>query len=460
MEADEGAEAEGGEAREARAPAKTIPRRESASAPAPPSRKRPPPASAQRYGEFRRELTVSGRLATPPPASGESEEEGGDAEGDAPPAPAPQPMTYLMPMGGPLAPLVRQVLRDRAPSGSVRCIGNARPSSVDKKTAQWMDSILSPHSDEKCVAEILRWPHGPGGWGSRTRALARSYCPPRDGTRRVQRPASPIGSAPARGTVGLRPAHRRRRRPAWEPMADRRSTRPTHHTHKPRVAQARGRDPSMMNETDSDDSDPDTEATGVRAPVDRAGLQGSNAIRAPSERGGLTLGTGPRGTASTGSFSMTPDLGSESCCVLPRSPSTACRARSTADPPTDGGDAWGGAHADASQERPTTPPSHGGPVAIEAIQGILQDEHEDQHTFLDGQWSAADHFLDPLPLLGTDLDDARVRNDASIVESRHDNMAGQRRVADARQAEVWRGRRRAATRPPRPMHTTPGEGSL
>ena len=169
-----------------------------------------------------------------------------------------------------------------------------------------------------------------------------------------------------------------------------------------------------------------------------------------------SLGTGPRGTASTGSFSMTPDLGSESCCVLPRSPSTACRARSTADPPTDGGDAWGRAHSDASQERPTTPPSHGGPVAIEAIQGILQDEHEDQHTFLDGQWSAADHFLDPLPLLGTDLDNARVRNDASIVESRHDNMAGQRRVADARQVEVWRGRRRAATRPPRPMHTTPG----
>ena len=76
MEADEGAEAEGGGAREARAPAKITPRRESASARAPPSRKRPPPASAQRHGEFRREPTLSGRLANPPPPSVESEEEG------------------------------------------------------------------------------------------------------------------------------------------------------------------------------------------------------------------------------------------------------------------------------------------------------------------------------------------------------------------------------------------------
>ena len=45
--------------------------------------------------------------------SGESEEEGGDAEGDAFPAPAPQPMTYIRPMGGPLATLAGQVLRDR-----------------------------------------------------------------------------------------------------------------------------------------------------------------------------------------------------------------------------------------------------------------------------------------------------------------------------------------------------------
>ena len=72
-----------------------------------------------------------------------------DAKGDASPAPAPQPMTYLRPMGGPLAPLAGQVLRDRAPSGSVRRIGNARPSSADKKAVQWMGSILSPHSDEE-----------------------------------------------------------------------------------------------------------------------------------------------------------------------------------------------------------------------------------------------------------------------------------------------------------------------
>ena len=45
MEADEGAEAEGGEAREARALDKTTPRRESANAPAPPSRERPPPTT-------------------------------------------------------------------------------------------------------------------------------------------------------------------------------------------------------------------------------------------------------------------------------------------------------------------------------------------------------------------------------------------------------------------------------
>ena len=113
MEADEGAEAEGGGAREARAPAtKTAPRRESASAPAPPYRKRPPPASAQWHGELRREPALSGRPANPPPPSGESEEEGADAEGDASPAPAPPqanndihkangraPMIYRRPMG-------------------------------------------------------------------------------------------------------------------------------------------------------------------------------------------------------------------------------------------------------------------------------------------------------------------------------------------------------------------------
>ena len=51
----------------------------------------------QRHGELRRELALSGRPATPHPPSGESEEEGGDAEGDTFPAPAPQPMAYLSP---------------------------------------------------------------------------------------------------------------------------------------------------------------------------------------------------------------------------------------------------------------------------------------------------------------------------------------------------------------------------
>ena len=70
----------------------------------------------KRCGELRRELAFSGRPANPPPPSGESEEEGGDAESDVFPAPAPQPMTYIRPMGGgPLAPLAGQALRDRAP---------------------------------------------------------------------------------------------------------------------------------------------------------------------------------------------------------------------------------------------------------------------------------------------------------------------------------------------------------
>ena len=69
----------------------------------------------------RREPALSGRPATPPTPSGESEEEGGDTEGDASPAPAPQPMRYLQPMTylrsmeGPLALLTGKVLRDRAP---------------------------------------------------------------------------------------------------------------------------------------------------------------------------------------------------------------------------------------------------------------------------------------------------------------------------------------------------------
>ena len=79
-------------------------------------------------------------------------------------------------------------------------------------------------------------------------------------------------------------------------------------------------------------------------------------------------------------LSMTPDL--EVRVVLPRSPSAACRARSATDLPTEGGDAVCGVRVDASQERPTTPPSRGGPVAIEAVQDVLQDEHEDQQSII------------------------------------------------------------------------------
>ena len=61
----------------------------------------------------------------------------------------------------------------------------------------------------------------------------------------------------------------------------------------------------------------------------------------------------------------------------PQSPPTAFRARSTSQLPTEGDDSGGGARVDANQERPTTPPSRGGPVAMEAIQDVLQNEHED-----------------------------------------------------------------------------------
>ena len=36
-----------------------------------------------------------------------------------------------------------------------------------------------------------------------------------------------------------------------------------------------------------------------------------------------------------------------------------------------------GARVDANQERPVTPPSRGGPVAMEAIRDVLQNGHED-----------------------------------------------------------------------------------
>ena len=70
--------------------------------------------------------------------------------------------------------------------------------------------------------------------------------------------------------------------------------------------------------------------------------------------------------------------------------------------------------------------------------------------------SAVDHFSDPLPLLGKDLDDARAQNDASIAASRRDNVVGEQRVAGAWQAQVWRERQRTAARLPLPMNTIGG----
>ena len=36
---------------------------------------------------------------------------------------------------------------------------------IDRKAAQWMNSVLLPHSDTECIKHALSWPHGPGGWG-------------------------------------------------------------------------------------------------------------------------------------------------------------------------------------------------------------------------------------------------------------------------------------------------------
>ena len=114
----------------------------------------PPPLNGESVEEGGGLALFSRRPTTPQPPSGESEEEGGDAEGDVPPAPAPQPMKYLRSVGGPLASLAGQVLRDCTPIGNVRRIGNARPSFADKRAVRWMDSILeasSPPSAAPCV---------------------------------------------------------------------------------------------------------------------------------------------------------------------------------------------------------------------------------------------------------------------------------------------------------------------
>ena len=112
---------------------------------------------------------------------------------------------------------------------------------IDRKAVQWVDSILNPHSDEECVANTIQWPHGPGGWGFSQEGAHTILLSPCGGTQRTRRRTSPIGSGPARDTAAPRPAHHRRRRPAREPMADRRNTRPTQCTHKSRVTRARSR---------------------------------------------------------------------------------------------------------------------------------------------------------------------------------------------------------------------------
>ena len=121
--------------------------------------------------------------------------------------------------------------------------------STERRSSEWTRS--SPHTRMRKASPRLCDGHaGRAGGGSRTRTLTRSCCLPRNGTRRIQRSVSRIGSEPARGTVGLRPARRRRRRPAWEPITDRRSTRPTHHTHT--SPGSRGRDPAIVHGMDSE----------------------------------------------------------------------------------------------------------------------------------------------------------------------------------------------------------------
>ena len=37
-----------------------------------------------------------------------------------------------------------------------------RRGQIDRLAVQWLGSILRSHSDETCVANAVRWPHGPG----------------------------------------------------------------------------------------------------------------------------------------------------------------------------------------------------------------------------------------------------------------------------------------------------------
>ena len=36
---------------------------------------------------------------------------------------------------------------------------------IDKQAIQWIDSIVSSHSDAECITNATKWPSGPGGWG-------------------------------------------------------------------------------------------------------------------------------------------------------------------------------------------------------------------------------------------------------------------------------------------------------
>ena len=40
-----------------------------------------------------------------------------------------------------------------------------RRDCIDRLAVQWLDSVLHSHSDATCMANAVRWPCGPGGWG-------------------------------------------------------------------------------------------------------------------------------------------------------------------------------------------------------------------------------------------------------------------------------------------------------
>ena len=105
-----------------------------------------------------------------------------------------------------------------------------------------MDSILTPHSNEESVAETLRWPRGPGGWGfsdedAHTILLSPPKWDPENST--LRKPDRERARAGYRGTQA------RSTSPA-APSVGANNGPPQHpanppHTHKSRVARARPR---------------------------------------------------------------------------------------------------------------------------------------------------------------------------------------------------------------------------